>query len=163
MGYNGTERTSNELRSTGAKLMMEYGQKLWGNQYDIVLGGGYLSVRSPYKLTVGFKTTEDIFNLFPFDNDIILCSATGAFLKKYYMGSTNSNYFISYNSGYSSSSNLSDTQIYYFVTDTYGSDYYMYGNGYRASNQFKIVKQPEEACYLRDLMGIYIRNGGFSQ
>lgn len=162
VGYNAKERNSNELRTTGAKLMMEYGQKLWGDQYDIVLGGGYLSVRSPFILTAGFKTVEDIFNLFPFDNDIILCSATGAFLKKYYMKSTNSNYFISYNTGYSSSSNLSDTQIYYFVTDTFGSDYYMYGNGYRLDNQFKIVEQPEEACYLRDLMGIYIRKGGYS-
>ena len=162
VGYNATERNKNELRTTGAKLMMEYGQKLWGDQYDIVLGGGYLSVRSPFILTAGFKPEEDIFNLFPFDNDIILCSATGAFLKKYYMKSTNSNYFISYNTGYSSSSNLSDTQIYYFVTDTFGSDYYMYGNGYRLDNQFKIVEQPEEACYLRDLMGIYIRKGGYS-
>lgn len=162
VGYNAKERNSNELRTTGAKLMMEYGQKLWGSQYDIVLGGGYLSVRGSNKLTAGFKTVEDIFNLFPFDNDIILCSATGAFLKKYYMNSTNPYYFIAYNSGYSSSSNLSDTQIYYFVTDTFGSDYYIYGNGYRSDSQFKIVEQPEEACYLRDLMGIYLRKGGYS-
>lgn len=162
VGYNAVERNSNELRTTGAKLMMEYGQKLWGSQYDIVLGGGYLSVRGSNKLTAGYKTVEDIFNLFPFDNDIILCSATGAFLKKYYMNSTNPYYFIAYNSGYSSSSNLSDTQIYYFVTDTFGSDYYIYGKGYSLENQFKIVEQPEEACYLRDLMGIYIRKGGYS-
>lgn len=163
LGYNASNRSSTELRQKSAELMMEYGKKSWGNQYDIVLGGGYLSVRSPYTLSSGNVSKETIYNLFPFDNNMILCSATGAFLSRYYIHSSNKYYAVSFNDGYSSSTTLEDNKIYYFVTDTYGSDYYLYGNGYRENNQFKIVEQASDPCYLRDLFYDYIRNGNYAK
>lgn len=77
------------------------------------------------------------------------------------MNSTNKNYYISYNSGYNSSTSLNNNSIYYFITDTYGSDYYIYGKGYNSTNKFQEVLHSTSNKYARDLLADFIRNGGY--
>ena len=59
----------------------------WGNQYDVVLGGGFISVRSPYKMPVGDVKYELLQTLYPFDNDVVLCSIKGSDLLSYFINS----------------------------------------------------------------------------
>lgn len=161
VGRTSSNKNSATILQTIADCMLDLGVNEWGNSYDIVLAGGYLSIRYPYNLSSGNVTMEQIYNLLPFDNDIVLCSATGKFLKNYYINSTNKNYYISYNSGYSSSTSLNNNSIYYFITDTYGSDYYIYGKGYNSTNKFQEVLHSISNKYARDLLADFIRNGGY--
>ncbi|WP_289458304.1 5'-nucleotidase C-terminal domain-containing protein, partial [Klebsiella pneumoniae] len=78
-----------------ANLYAEYGQKKWADK-QIVLGGGYISIRSPYKLELGDVTYADLVTLFPFDNKIQLCTIKGSDLLSKFINSTNENYFIGY-------------------------------------------------------------------
>lgn len=163
VGYNKKERSSNELRQKIADLYLETGLAEWGSSYDIVLGGGYLSTRSPYVLPSGNVTISQIYNLFPFDNDIVLCKGSGTFIKNAYVNSTNKNYFTTYNEekGYSSTYSYSSSSTYYLITDTFGSDYYLYGNGYRSNYKFEQLKVSSSGKYARDLITTYIRNGNY--
>ena len=72
VGYNAKERKSNYMRQLVADLYMQAGLEKWGAEYDIVLGGGFISVRSPYNLAKGDVTYGMLQSLFPFDNELVL-------------------------------------------------------------------------------------------
>ena len=156
MGYNSRYRNSTFLRQLVANLYLEYGKEKWGSSYDIFLGGGYISCRTPYKLDEGDVTYAMLYNLFPFDNDLVLCTTTGYYLDTKFVNSTNDNYYIAYTSfGENNRDNIDNNQTYYLITDTYSSDY--------APNHLTVVeKYTDSGLYARDMLAKYISNGGLA-
>lgn len=153
LGYNSSYRTGNNLRNIVARLYYEAGVKKWGKDYDIVLGGGFLSVRSPGKLEVGDVTYGDLQMIFPFDNQLVLCSVKGRDLKSKFFETNNSNYFIHYEEyGESVRKNLDYNKTYYIIVDSYSSTY--------APNRLTEIARYDETTYARDLLAEYIKGGG---
>ncbi|MDD3831403.1 MAG: 5'-nucleotidase C-terminal domain-containing protein [Clostridia bacterium] len=155
IGVNDVTRDGDELRSLIAQLYYEKGIAKWSSSYDIVLGGGYLSVRAPYNLYAGDVTYADLLSIFPFNNDLVLCSVKGEDLSDKFFFSTNSNYYIHYGTyGTQVKNNIVDDQTYYVVVDTYTSTY--------APNKLTEVARYQDGIYARDLLAEYIQNGGFT-
>ncbi len=151
LGFNDYYRSSRELCELVAKLYFETGVKTWGEDYDVVLGGGFLQARSPYNLSAGTVTYGDLMSLLPFDNQIVLCSVSGKKLRRQFMETNNANYHI-YTNLYSSA--IQDEDIYYIVTDTYTSQY--------APNGLTEVARLDETTFARDLLAEYIKAGGMT-
>ncbi len=156
VGYNDTYRDSSALTAAMAKAYLMKGQSVWGADYDIVLAGGYLNVRDPYCLPVGNVTVGQIQTLFPFDNEMQLCSIKGSDLLSRYFN--NSSYVYARGTNAStieanlrSGSGLNDT--YYIVTDSYNSDY--------TKNNLTVVKTLGTTAYPRDCIIEYIKAGKF--
>lgn len=156
IGYNSSTRNSSMLRNQVARLYYEAGVEKWGADYDIVLGGGYLSVRSPYDLSRGNVNYAMLYMLLPFDNEVVLCSIKGSDLKNRYF--ENGSYYI-YVGDYGNTlrqnnySNLDYNKTYYIITDTYNLTY--------GPNKLTFVASLG-AVYARDLMADYIAEGGFN-
>lgn len=149
LGQNDVNRSSNELRNLVAQLYYETGLQAWGEDYPITLGGGYLSVRSPYSLEAGDVTYAMLHSLMPFDNQIVLCSVKGDSLLKNFINSNNKNYFIA---GNANNWNSIDPQAaYYIVVDTYTALY--------APNRLTVVEEYDADTFARDLLAEYIRQG----
>ena len=153
LGYNASYRNSTYLRQLVADLYLEYGQQKWGSSYNIFLGGGYISCRSPYKLERGDVTYADLYTLFPFDNDLVLCSTTGYYLNKQFVNTENENYYISYTTyGNNNKNNINNNTTYYLIADTYSSDY--------AANHLTVIdRYSTDGFYARDMLAQYIRDG----
>ncbi len=152
LGYNPSYIGSKTLKQLVANLYCELGVNTWGDKYNIVLGGGYLSTRSPYNLYSGQVTYADLMMLFPFDNDIVLCSISGYNLKKKFINTTNSNYYIGYSEyGNSIKNKIQDNATYYIIVDSYTSQY--------APNKLTEVARYTPGVYARDLLADYIRKG----
>ena len=142
VGYNPTYRSSGAIKSLVAQLYYEAGLDYWGDEYDIVMGGGFISVRSPYDLPRGEVTYGTLQMLLPFDNQLVLCSIKGSDLKKRFVETTNTNYYI-----YGDQSVLTAidaNKTYYIVTDTYCADY--------AANRLTVVAEYTPGVYARDLV-----------
>ena len=156
VGYNDKYRSSTELTDLVAQLYYEIGVETWGDEYDIVLGGGFLQARSPYDLGVGEITYGMLQGIFPFDNQIVLCRVSGAKLKSQFLESTNSRYHIYYDSyGAEVKQNVQTNGTYYLVTDTYTSTY--------AYNGLTEVARLDETTFARDLLAEYAEKGGFGE
>lgn len=154
LGKNKDSRSKNELRSLAAQLYYDYGMELWGDEYDIVLAGGFFTVRSPGYLTIGNVTYSQLQMIFPFDNFLTLCSVSGADLVRNFIETDNSNYFIAYGEyGEQIIDNIDPNETYYIVVDSYTSTY--------KYNNLTEIHRYEERVFLRDLMAEYVRNGGF--
>ena len=154
IGVNSSRRDSTFLRNLVSELYLEAGLEKWGEQYNIFLGGGYISCRSPYYLPSGDVSYADLYNLFPFDNDIQLCSVSGYYLLKQFINTDNENYFINYSEyGEGLVNNVENNGTYYIVTDSYCSDY--------GPNNLTVVDTYDRDCYYaRDLLKDYIVEGG---
>lgn len=153
LGKNSVYRNSDWLRALVAKLYLEEGVKVWGEKYDIVLGGGYISVRAPYTLSSGEVKYSDLQSLFPFDNRLDLCTVKGSDLKQKFINSSNSNYFIHYGDyGQSVRFSIDDNATYYVVVDSYTSSY--------APNRLTVVDSLADDLFARDLLAEYVRSGG---
>lgn len=152
LGYNGVNRSSENLRQIAAQLYFEKGLELWGADYDIVLGGGFFSVRAPGFLEMGYVTYSDLQMLFPFDNYLVLCSVKGRDLQEKFFETDHSNYFIAYGDyGKNVRNNLDPDGTYYIVVDTYTSTY--------GPNRLTEIIRFEEELFTRDLLAQYIREG----
>jgi len=153
VGTNPSYMNSNSLKALTARLYYENGLAKWGDSYDIVLGGGYLSVRNPYSLPAGDVTYGDLMSLLPFDNTVVLCSISGAKLRDRFFETDNSNYFLYYGSyGESVKNSIQSNATYYIVTDTY--------NAYYAPNGLTIVDIYADEVYARDMVADWL--GGLS-
>jgi len=141
----------NTLRNKLADLYLEKGLEKWGSNYDIILGGGYMSCRGS-GLGPGLVTYSDLNNLFPFDNDVVLCSIKGSDLRETQYITGSPYYFVNWTSyGETVKNNIDDTATYYLVTDTYGSDY--------KYNHLTVVDTLViGGVYARDLLAEYISN-----
>ena len=125
----------------------------WGADYNIVLGGGYLSCRSPGYLPAGQVLYSQLQSLLPFDNEITLCSITGRDLVSKFLETENAAYHI-YTTGYGESirQSIDPDATYYVVTDSYSANY--------APNNMTVIDTYSESIFARDLLAEYIRQGG---
>lgn len=152
LGYNGTPRNRDQLRQIAAQLYYDYGTSLWGREYDIVLGGGFFSVRSPGHLEAGKVTYSQLQMLFPFDNYLVLCSVQGRDLQEKFFETDNSNYFIAYGEyGRQVRNQLDPNETYYIVVDSYTSTY--------GPNHLTEIVRFSEPVFTRDLLAQYIQDG----
>ena len=148
LGRNLVRRDSDELRQLVADLYLKAGLEQWGEQYDIVLGGGFISVRSPYELQTGTVTYGNVQMLFPFDNRLVLCKVQGRYLRSQFLETDNSNYFVSLSDyGKQIRDKLEDDKYYYIIIDRYSSTY--------KPNNCTEVEFYEDGIYARDLLAAY--------
>ncbi len=141
-----------ELEDEVAELYLEVGIEKWGEDYGIVLGGGFLRTRKPYNLTSGVKNYADVLSLLPFDNRLVLCSVSGYNLKKKFIESNSSDYHIELSEyGALIENDIDYYATYYIVVDTY--------TAYYAPNGLTIIDFYDDSTYARDLVAEAIRNG----
>lgn len=153
LGFNGYYRDSECLADLMAKLYTEWGVKQYGDEFDIVLGGGYIKPRSPYKIEGGFVKYSDVQSVFPFDNVLTLCSVKGRDLKQNFIFTSNSAYHVHYTEyGHSVKDTIDDNKTYYVIVDSYTADY--------SKNRLTVVKRFTDGYYGRDLLAEYIEGGG---
>lgn len=147
-------KNANVIRQKVADLYLEKGAAKWGNQYNVILGGGFLSCRGS-GLDAGSVTYAQLDDLLPFDNDIVLCSVSGYNLKNSQFVTGASNYFVTWSEyGTSIKDSLDDTATYYLVTDTYSSDY--------TYNHLTVIDTLAKEKYARDLLADFIKAGGWA-
>ena len=144
--------SSNEICELVAKVYYEKGLEVWGSKYPIVLGGGFISARSPYSLDRGQVTYSHIYSILPFDNELVLCSIKGSDLMRVFVETTNNRYHIYYEEyGSDAIANIDPNGTYYVVTDTYTSTY--------KSNRLTEIQRLGSDIYARDLVAEYIKAG----
>ena len=148
LGTNSTKRNRNYLRQLASELYLQAGQETWGEDYDIVLAGGFFSVRSPGYLDSGEITYGMLQSLFPFDNELVLCSIRGQDLLDRFLNTNNENYFITR----ADHRKIDPNGTYYIVVDSYTSTY--------APNRLTEVARLGANVYARDLLADYIAAGG---
>ncbi len=146
VGTNPYYRSSDSIKRLVAQLYYEAGLERWSKDYDIALGGGFISVRSPYELGRGEVTYGTLQMLLPFDNQLVLCSIRGSDLKSRFLETSNENYFVYADKSVTSS--IDPSKIYYIVTDTYCADY--------AYNRLTVVDRYDEGVYARDLVADWL-------
>lgn len=155
VGTNAIQRQGNEMRQLVADLYYQIGVDTWGDEYDIALGGGFISIRNPWYLAEGAVTYGMLQSLFPFDNDLVLCSIRGQELKDRFFETNHDSYYISYGTyGDQLRSNIDPDETYYVVVDTYSASY--------KPNRLTVVEEYEIGVYARDLLADYIRDGNLS-
>ena len=155
LGFNDEDLDSTAVLQLVADLYIKAGLEAFGAEYNIVLGGGYLSVRSPYFLSAGNVTYSQLQSLLPFDNELVLCSIKGSDLKSRFINTTNSDYYVSYSSyGNSVKNNIKDSATYYVIVDTYSSTY--------KYNNLTEIARYTPGVYARDLVAEYIKSGGLT-
>ena len=155
LGTNGKYRTKEALCQLVADLYCRAGVEKWGKEYDIVLGGGYISCRSPGYLPAGEVTYSQLQSLLPFDNKITLCSISGRDLLDKFLETDHYAYYIKPTAyGESIRSSIDPNATYYVVTDSYTSDY--------AYNNMTVIDTYSDTIFARDLMADHIRSGGLS-
>ena len=150
VGKNVPYMDDSVFESLTANLYYEYGlEKTQNTSYDIILGGGFIKTRTPYNLHSGTVVYGDIFNLLPFDNDLVLCSIKGSDLINKFISTSHSDYYVYPKNINANSINRDAT--YYVLTDTYTSDY--------ASNRLTVIINytKTDKMYARDLMAKYLR------
>ncbi len=153
LGQNDVVRSSSELLNLAARLYYETGMERWGKDYDIVLGGGFFQARSPYNLKSGEIRYSDVQSIFPFDNPLMLCKISGYYLKKQFLETTNSNYYIHCGSyGESIRGSIDSNATYYIIVDSYTAQY--------APNHATEIARYDAKTFTRDLIAKYIEDGG---
>lgn len=153
VGYNAQRRTSGTLSQYVADLYYQVGVETWGKEYDIALGGGFISVRSPYELPAGEVSYSQLQMLFPFNNEIVLCSVKGQQLRDKFFETDNSRYYISYGDyGADIRHNIDPEATYYVVVDTYTMLY--------SPNKLTEIARYTPKVYARDLLADFLTNGG---
>ena len=149
LGTNSTRRQSDEIIKQVAKLYYDRGIKEWGSKYKVVLGGGYLKLRTPYRVEAGNVTYADLFSILPFDNDIVLGKIKGSYLKSRFLDGSYTYYTTI------SSSEVENNQDYYIIVDSYTSTY--------RYNNITEVARLQGGIYARDLLADFVSAGGWSR
>ena len=154
LGVVSRKYNSSEVAHIVAGLYLERGLERWGEDYNIVLGGGYIKTRSPYDLKSGSVRYADILSLLPFDNPLVLCSISGYYLMTRFVNTDNGDYHNAYSEyGMSVKDSLSSSQTYYVVVDTYTALY--------KPNGLTIVDYYDEGVYARDLLADAVKDGRY--
>lgn len=155
IGNNARKRYSSELNQLVADLYLEAGLEKWGSEYNIFLGGGFIKARSPYNLSAGAVRYSDLLMIYPFDNEISLCSIKGRYLKSKFINTANTDYYISKSDYGSSVSTINDNSTYYVIVDSYTAVY--------APNNLTVVETYDTTTFARDLLKEYIKDGGLNK
>ena len=153
VGTNRKQLDGKSARQLVADLYYQVGMERWGDEYDIALGGGFISIRSPGYLAKGEVTYGMLQSIFPFDNEIVLCSISGENLKEKFFETDHYSYYISYGDyGNRIKNNIDPNGTYYVVVDTYTSTY--------KPNGLTEIARYDAEVYARDLLADYITAGG---
>ena len=113
-----------------------------------------MSIRDPGYLAVGDVTYSDLYSLFPFDNQLVLCAIEGDALLERFFLNDDGRYFLCYGDyGRQVKDNIQPDKTYYIVTDTYSSLY--------KPNKLTEIQRYDENIYARDLLAQYAKDGGF--
>ena len=154
LGNVSTTLSSSRVADEVARLYLEAGLERWGDKYNIVLGGGFIKPRSPYKLTAGTKCYADVLSLLPFDNQLVLCKISGSKLSSRFINTDNSDYHNAYSDyGNSVKGSIKSNETYYVVVDTYTMLY--------AYNGLTPVEYYDDGVYARDLFADAIKRKEF--
>ena len=154
LGDNARTRGGAEICQKVADLYYETAMEKWGDKYQIVLGGGFLQVRSPYYVYGGEVRYGDLMSVLPFDNPLVLCSIKGSDLSSRFF-EDRKNYYVSYGAyGASVRENIVANKTYYVVTDRYTSLY--------SWNHLTEIETYDETTFSRDLLAAFIESGGWS-
>ena len=149
LGYNKRYRSSKDISRLVAQLYYNAGVEKWGDEYDIVLAGGSINLRSPYNVQAGTVKYSDLEMILPFENKIMLCSIKGSdLLEKFY---NNSDYYIYYSL---SASQIDPNKTYYIIADSWTSSY--------AWAKCTEIATYDNETFARDLLAKYIENGGWN-
>lgn len=152
LGTIGQYRDSAAICQLVADLYCQKGLEKWGTQYDIVLGGGFISCRSPGHLNEGEVTYAQVQTVLPFDNQITLCSIQGRDLLSKFLETSHKAYYIQTSAYGKLIRDIIDPNgTYYVITDSY-SAYYAYNN-------MTVIDVYDENTYARDLVADYIASG----
>ena len=153
LGSNSRYRSGADICQLVADLYCAKGLEKWGAEYDIVLGGGFISCRSPGYLDAGEVSYSQVLSLLPFDNQITLCSIRGRDLISKFLETSNRSYYIKTTAyGESIRHSIDPDGTYYVVTDSY-SAYYTY-------NHMTVIDTYADNLYARDLLAELITQGG---
>lgn len=153
VGTNAQYRDKNFIRQLVADLYCQVGVEKWGAEYDIVLGGGFISCRDPGYMSAGQVNYGLLQSLLPFDNQITLCSIKGRDLISKFLETDHYSYFIRCSQyGESIRNNIDPNETYYVVTDSFSA--------YYAPNKMTVVDVYAEKVYARDLLADYMSEGG---
>lgn len=153
LGTNSQYKNNTMLGDLVAKLYRDSGLEKWGDEYDIVLGGGYIFCRSPGYLSAGQVSYGQLMSLLPFDNEITLCSIRGSDLLSRFLENDHYAYHISTTAyGDSIRGSIDPDATYYVVTDSYSACY--------APNNMTVIDIYSEDIFARDLLADYIAAGG---
>lgn len=154
LGSNRTTRYETDILPKVAELYLLRGKEKWEGKTvngayidEIVLGGGYLNVRSPKRFNSGNIYYADLYSVLPFDNHIVLATISGRDLLNYF-----------FNGSYTYHAEMHVSQVvsgktYYIITDTYTSSYRWSINE---------IARIEEDIYARDLLAEFISEGGWA-
>ena len=149
LGTLNSSLSSDAIKKIVAEEYCKLGEDTWGDEFQIVLGGGYLNTRSPYKLEAGEIRYSHVQSVLPFDNSIVLCSIKGSdLISRFINNSDYTVYFSEY--GKSIKGNIDPDATYYVVVDTYSSTY--------APNRLTEIKRFDDSTFARDLLAKYIEN-----
>ena len=155
IGSVASRKNSTVLKSKVADLYLAAGLEKWSDDYNIIVGGGFMSCRGPGYLAPGMVNYAQLAVLFPFDNNIVLCSILGYNLRNSYFIRSNSNYYLNWTTyGEEVKQSIMNYSTYYLVTDTYSSDY--------APNHLTVIDTLGEGIYARDLLKDYIAAGNWA-
>ncbi len=153
LGENDRYRSKTDICQLVADLYCDKGVEKWGKEYDIVLGGGFISCRAPGYLSAGQVNYGQLQSLLPFDNQITLCSIRGRDLISKFLETDHYAYYIKTTDyGDRIRGSIDPDATYYVVTDSY-SAYYSYNN-------MTVIDIYAEKTYARDLVAEYISEGG---
>lgn len=153
LGFNDKTRNSTEILNKTAELYYQTGMERWGDDYDIVLGGGFMQARSPYNIYAGEVRYGDLMSVMPFDNQLVLCSISGSKLQSRFFDLPDSYYIYYGDYGASVKNNIVSSKTYYVVADTYSLQY--------TPNGLTEVDRYDETTFARDLLAKFIENGGW--
>ena len=151
LGTNSQYRSKDSICQLVADLYCEKGIQRWGEEYDIVLGGGYISCRSPGYLPKGEVSYSQLMSLLPFDNAITLCSIRGRDLISRFLETELDAYYIK-TTVYGDALRIDPDALYYVVTDTYSANY--------TYNHMTVIDTYDPDVFARDLVADYISAGG---
>ena len=153
VGNNAYHLNSDQIRQLVADLYLQAGLEKWGKDYDIVLGGGFISCRSPGYMSSGEVTYGLLQSLLPFDNEITLCSIKGKELLSKFLETDHYAYFIRTSKyGEQIKDSVDPEATYYLVTDSYSA--------YYSPNKLTVIESYGEDIFARDLLADYMREGG---
>ena len=153
VGNNAAYRNKYDICQLVADLYCDKGVEKWGKEYDIVLGGGFISCRAPGYLSAGEVKYGQLQSVLPFDNQITLCSILGRDLIDKFLETDHYAYYIKTTPyGESIRDSIDPYETYYVVTDSYSA--------YYARNNMTVIEIYGEKIFARDLLADYISEGG---
>ena len=154
LGTISSFKDSEEIEQQVAELYYKKAMEIWGDEYDIVLGGGFIRTRSPYDLEAGQIKYSHVQSVLPFDNPLVLCAIKGSDLLNKFFRTSNKDYFIYYEEyGRDVYNNIDMNATYFIVVDSYTSTY--------GPNNLTEVLRLNEDIFARDLLAAFIKNGGW--